>query len=74
MFEIYLKRNDIDCLKLLLIRGSNINYINKNTLLTPLHLAIEHRASKKIVNFMLRHNANPHIEDREGRDCCDKAK
>jgi hypothetical protein len=37
VFEIYLKRNDIDCLKLLLIRGSNINYINKNTLLTPLH-------------------------------------
>lgn len=27
-----------------------------------------------MIKFLLRHEANPHLEDNKGQDCCDKAK
>lgn len=57
-----------------LSRGSNINHINFVTNLTPLHLAIEKQMRPSTIKFLLKNKANPHIEDKDGKDCCDKAK
>lgn len=27
-----------------------------------------------MIKFLLNHGANPHIEDKEGLDCCDKGR
>lgn len=73
VFSYYLlMRKDIDRMKQLLYRGANINYVNHKGL-TPLHQAIDKQMNSKIINFLLKNHADPHIEDFEGRDCCDKA-
>lgn len=56
------------------MRGADINYVNKKNGFTPLHFAIENNMNSKIVNFLIKHGADPHIEDFSGKDCCDKAK
>jgi len=73
VFSIYLMKKDIGRMKQLLMRGANVNYINKITGLTPLHQAIDAHLNSKIVNFLVKAGANPHMEDYEGKDCCDKA-
>ena len=73
VFSIYLEKKDLHHMKQLLMRGSNINYQNKMTGLTPLHYAIENNYNSKMVKFMLTYGANPHHEDPDGNDCCDKA-
>lgn len=55
------------------MRGSNINYTNKITGLTPLQIAIQNNMNSKVVKFLLREGANPHVEDKDGKDCCEKA-
>ena len=70
---IYLLRKDIDRMKQLLIRGVDINHACKAKKWTPLHWAIENKLSSKVIKFLLRNGANPHIEDDKGKDCCDKA-
>ena len=55
------------------MRGSNINYCNKKTGHTPLHTAIELKLNSKVTKFLLKSGANPHVEDYNGQDCCDKA-
>jgi len=45
-----------------------------NAMITPLHAAIENGLNVKVVKFLLKCKANPHIEDIHGKDCCDKAK
>jgi len=55
------------------MRGADINHCNKITGLTPLHMAIEARINSKVIKFLLVNGANPHIEDYNGLDCCDKA-
>ena len=52
-------------------RGSKINYQNKNGW-SPLHHAIEGRLPSKIINWLIEHGADLHLEDNEGLDCCDK--
>lgn len=54
------------------MRGADVNYCSETSGMTPLHLAIENQLSSKIVRFLLKTGANPHQEDKEGRDCCDK--
>jgi len=73
VFSIYLQKRDILRMKQLLMRGANINYCNKITGFTPLHQAIESKMNSKTIKFLLKYGANPHIEDKDGRDCCDKA-
>jgi ankyrin repeat protein len=73
VFSIYLMNKDLNRMKQLLMRGAEINYVNKKNGLTPLHFAIENNMNSKIVNFLLKQGANPHIEDFNGQDCCDKA-
>ena len=65
---------DIEHMNYVLSRGSNINHINFRTNLTPLHLAIEKRMRPSTIKFLLKNKANPHIEDKNGKDCCDKAR
>jgi len=73
LFYIYLERNDFPRCKQLLKRGSDINFrIIDNK--TALHLAIENGLSEKTILFLLDLGANPHIEDKNRFDCCDKAK
>ena len=55
-------------------RGANINYCSVKTGLTPLHVAIEARLSQKIIRYLLNKGADPHIEDANKQDCCDKVK
>jgi ankyrin repeat protein len=74
VFSIYLKKKDISRMKQLLMRGADVNYVNKITRLTPLHQAIERELNSKIIKFLLISGANPHIEDKSGIDCCDKAR
>ena len=73
VFSIYLMKKDINRMKQLIMRGANINYCNKITGLTPLHTAIEAKLNSKCVKFLLKYGADPHIEDFQGLDCCDKA-
>jgi ankyrin repeat protein len=73
VFSYYLlMRKDLDRMKQLLYRGADINYVNYLGL-TPLHQAIEKEMNSKIINFLLKNGANPHIEDFKGEDCCEKA-
>lgn len=71
MFQIYMLRGDVVRMKALLMRGANINFQTLRDGQTPLHLALENNISEKIVKFLLKAGANPHIEDKYGRDCCD---
>jgi ankyrin repeat protein len=73
VFSIYLMKKDIGRMKQLLMRGADVNYVNKITGLTPLHQAIEAKLNSKIVNFLIKAGGNPHMEDYNGKDCCDKA-
>lgn len=57
-----------------LSRGANINNMNLRTQLTPLHLALEKKMRPSTIKFLLKNKANPHIEDKHGKDCCDKAR
>jgi ankyrin repeat protein len=68
----YLFKNDFKMCSKLLVRGADINYVNKNGN-TALHLCVENRLTDS-VNFLLKKNANPHIVDFAGEDSCDKAK
>lgn len=74
VFETFLINEDIEHMNYVLSRGSNINHINFRTNLTPLHLAIEKQMRPSTIKFLLKNKANPHIEDTDGKDCCDKAK
>lgn len=55
------------------MRGADINYLNKKTGMTHLRLAIEEELPAKIVKWLLKSGANPHILDYDDRDCCDAA-
>jgi hypothetical protein len=37
-------------------------------------LAVENKVSTKMIALLLRFNADPHIEDKNGKDCCDKVR
>lgn len=73
VFLIYLEKGDLTICKQLLKRGANINYKNKDSL-TPLHIALKKSWPEKIIRFLLDFGANAHMEDRDGIDCCEKAK
>ena len=57
----------------LLMRNANINYVNKLGK-TPLHIAIENNLECDIIKFLLQAGASPYIQDKEGKDCCDKVR
>ena len=69
---MYLLKEDVLRCKQLIMRGADINYSNKYGF-TPLHFGIEKQVSDKMVKFLLKAGANPHHEDIDGKDCCDKA-
>lgn len=73
VFLIYLERQDQERMQQVLTRHADINHVNRITKLTPLHVAIENRMKPSIIKFLLKLEANPHIEDFNGLDCCDKA-
>ena len=53
VFRIYMVRGDIKRMKQLLMRGSDINFVNEVTGFTPLHKAIEDKLDIKIVKFLI---------------------
>lgn len=73
VFMIYMKQYNLDKMASLLTRGANVNYVNSVTNLTPLHFAIENNMRPSLIKFLIKNKANPHIEDMNGVDCCDKA-
>lgn len=56
----------------LIVRGSNINYVNSNGQ-TALQICIENE-NYPAVKLLLQKGAHPHIMDLNGEDACDKAK
>lgn len=73
MFIMYILKNDLNHCTQLLMRDANINHINKDGK-TALHLAVENKVEYTTIKFLLTYRANPHIEDKEGLDVCDKVK
>jgi len=67
-------KKDYGRLSQLIQRGSKINHQNPKNGFTPLHLAIERNLESKMIKFLLRHDADPHVEDINGLDSCDKGK
>lgn len=57
----------------ILMRNANVNYVNFEGK-TPLHIAIENKMPRKIIKLLLKSGANPHYEDFDGKDVCDKVK
>ena len=53
------------------MRGANVNLYNENGW-TPLHVAIEKRLPEKMIRLLLNFDAHPHMEDKNGKDCCEK--
>jgi len=74
VFITYLLRKNLERLKQLNMRGCDINYVCQHSGKTPLHWAVENNLSCKFIKFLLKNKANPHIEDKDGNDVCDKAK
>ena len=66
-------KHDLKRMKQILMRGANINYCSVITGLTALHLAIESKFPEKVIKFLLKRGADPHIVDKKGKDCCEKA-
>ena len=58
----------------LLMRGADINYLNRKTGMTHLRHAIDEQLPVKIINFLIKSGANPHILDYKDQDCCEVAK
>ena len=56
----------------LIVRGANINYVNRNGQ-TALHFAIEN-LNRNAIKFLLKKGAEVHVMDLSGEDACDKAK
>lgn len=69
----YLMKQDLKRMKQILMRGANINYTTISTGKTALHLAVENNLPKKVIKFLLKRGADPHIEDKDRKDVCDKA-
>lgn len=55
------------------MRGADINFINRVTGFTHLRLAIELNMPAKIIKWLLKLGANPHILGYDNLDCCDVA-
>lgn len=73
VFCIYMLRKDVLMMHKLMQRGSMINYLNRKNGFTHLRQAIEMDLPKKIIKWLIKQGANPHIMDYHGRDSCDAA-
>ena len=77
----YLFKKDFKMAQRLIIRGSNVNYVNRNGN-TALHLVIANNYFKdsgegtmiEAITFLLKKGADPHIMDLNDEDACDMAK
>jgi len=68
----YLFKQDLKMCSKLIVRGANVNYVNRNGN-TALHLCVENKLVDAVL-YLLKKGANPHIMDLGGEDSCDKAK
>lgn len=68
----YLFKKDFKTASKLIVRGADINYVNRNGN-TALHLCVENNIIES-VNYLLKKGADPHIMDLADEDACDKAK
>ena len=66
-------KKDVHRMHQLLMRGANINHLNRITGMTHLRYAIDQGLPPKIINFLLKSGANPHILDYNDQDSCDAA-
>jgi hypothetical protein len=55
------------------MRGADINYVNFKGK-TSLHIAIENKMPKKLIKLLIKSGADPHYEDFDGNDVCDKVR
>lgn len=67
-------KGQLDCVQLLLERGSNINHYNrKSSGQTPLHVALAN-GHDQVTDFLLRNGANPVLQDAKGCTALDVAR
>lgn len=45
------------------MRGADINYLNRKTGMTHLRHALDEALPVKVINFLIKSGANPHILD-----------
>ena len=74
IFSIFMIKRDILRMHQLLMRGADINYLNRKTGMTHLRHAIDEKLPVKVINFLLKSGANPHILDFKDQDSCDVTK
>ena len=55
------------------MRGADVNYLNRKTGFTHLRHAIEVNLHPKVIAFLIKNGANPHILDYNDQDSCDAA-
>ena len=72
LVSIYMMKKKLGFIRKLLIRGAEINYVNKFGK-TAIHLAVENSLPENVIQFLIHEGANPHIIDQNGKDACDKA-
>ena len=74
IFVIFLLKEDLNRAQQLIMRGASCNFCFTKNGLTPLHILIERRSPPKIVKWLIKAGADPHQEDPNGLDCCDKVR
>jgi ankyrin repeat protein len=72
IFMLQVFSGNIEMASRLLVRGSNINYVNQNGK-TALHMCVDNK-NINAVNFLIKNRAHLHIMDLNGEDACEKAK
>lgn len=73
ILSMYILKEDYIRCQQLLMRGANVNYATKAHGKTALHHVIERGMSLDVVRWLLKAGADPHIEDSDGFDSCDRA-
>lgn len=74
IFTIYMLKQDLLRMQQLIMRGADVNYLNRKTGFTHLRHAIEANLHPKIIAFLIKNGANPHIMDYNDQDACDIAR
>lgn len=74
IFTIYMLKQDLLRMQQLIMRGADVNYLNRKTGFTHLRHALEVGLQPKIIAFLLKNGANPHILDYNDQDACDVAR
>ena len=66
----YIEKGSLCMVRKIIIRGGDVNFRN-NSGISPIFHALRLNASACIVDHLLSHGADPHLENINGKDACD---